>query len=266
MKYIHHDTSAIDDDKLAELVIKTGYEGYGLFWATIEKLGKQEKPVKTDVLKKQLKVGKKLERIWAMMEKLGLIETHDGETFNNNVMEYAGKYQTKKKQGAERIANWRAKKAPVQPATGKPQQLFTPPGNLLEKQYKDLAKSKANILDFIKQHRPEFIEPYIDIWNLFADQNKLAKVKAATETRKRKLRVRLKDKNFNFSEILRHANNSEFLLTNGKWFGFDWIVDNDSNYLKVVEGNYQKSENIKNEQQTIDKAAERLEKAMGEAS
>jgi hypothetical protein len=28
----------------------------------------------------------------------------------------------------------------------------------------------------------------------------------------------------------------------GKWFGFDWIIENNSNYIKVLEGNYDKKE------------------------
>jgi len=64
MKYYLHDTSAFDDDKVTELFIYFGYEGVGLFYVILEKLAKQEKPVKTDVLKKQLRIGKKLEKCW----------------------------------------------------------------------------------------------------------------------------------------------------------------------------------------------------------
>ena len=61
MKYFLHDTSAFEDEKVSELFINYGYEGLGLFYTILEKLAKQEKPIKTSVLKHQLKVGKKLE-------------------------------------------------------------------------------------------------------------------------------------------------------------------------------------------------------------
>jgi hypothetical protein len=77
MKYYLHDTSAFDDEKVSELYINFGYEGVGLFFVILEKIGKQEKPVKTIVLKKQLNVGKKLEKCWNFMEEIGLISSNN---------------------------------------------------------------------------------------------------------------------------------------------------------------------------------------------
>ena len=62
MKYFLHDSNAFNDEKITELYINFGYEGLGLFYTILEKLAGQEKPVKTLVLKKQLNVGKKLEK------------------------------------------------------------------------------------------------------------------------------------------------------------------------------------------------------------
>jgi len=107
MKYILHDTSAIDDEKLAELYIKFGYEGTGLFWAILEKIGKQEKPIKTNVLKAQLNVGKRLDKCWKFMESLGIICSSDGETFNKQLLNFSEKYQIKKEKSRERISQWR---------------------------------------------------------------------------------------------------------------------------------------------------------------
>ena len=53
MKYFMHDTSAFEDEKVTELFLKFGYEGVGLFYVFLEKIGKHEKPVKTSVLKSQ---------------------------------------------------------------------------------------------------------------------------------------------------------------------------------------------------------------------
>ena len=54
-----------------------GYEGLGLFYTLLEKIAKQEKPIKTEVLKKQLNVGKKLEKVWNFMEEIGLISSNN---------------------------------------------------------------------------------------------------------------------------------------------------------------------------------------------
>ena len=107
MKYILHDTSSMDDEKLTEVFMKFGYEGTGLFWAILEKIGKQEKPVKTEVLKKQLRVGKKLEKVWSFLEEIGVISSNNGETFNKQLLNYAETYKIKKEKNAKRISEWR---------------------------------------------------------------------------------------------------------------------------------------------------------------
>lgn len=107
MKYYLHDTSAIDDEKVAELFIRFGYEGVGLFYVILEKIGKQEKPIKTLVLKSQLKVGKRLEKCWNFMEEIGLISSNNGETFNKQLLNFSEKYQIKKEKNAKRISEWR---------------------------------------------------------------------------------------------------------------------------------------------------------------
>lgn len=76
MKYYLHDTSAFQDEKITELYINFGYEGLGLFYTVLEKIAFQEKPIKTDVLKYQLNVGKKLEKCWNFMESLGILSTN----------------------------------------------------------------------------------------------------------------------------------------------------------------------------------------------
>ena len=86
-----------------------GYEGLGLFYTILEKIGKQEKPIKTEVLKSQLKVGKKLSKCWLFMEQIGLISSNNGETFNEQLLNFSGKYQIKKEKNRERVSQWREK-------------------------------------------------------------------------------------------------------------------------------------------------------------
>lgn len=61
--------------------------------------------------------------------------------------------------------------------------------------------------------------------------------KELNDKRKRKFRIRIHEPAFDFLEILRKAGQSEFILMS-KWFSLDWILDNNTNYLKVLEGNY----------------------------
>lgn len=117
MKYFLHDTNAFDDEKVTELFIEFGYEGVGLFYCTLEKIAKQEKPVKTIVLKRQLKVGKKLDRCWSFMEEIGLICSSNGETFNKQLLNFSEKYKIKKESNAKRVAEWRERQTVTENVT-----------------------------------------------------------------------------------------------------------------------------------------------------
>lgn len=107
MKYFLHDCNALQDEKICTLYLNFGYEGVGLFYAILERLGGQEKPIKTEVLKAQLHVGKKLNKCWLFMESLGIISSNNGETFNERILSYSETYEIKKQKTRERISKWR---------------------------------------------------------------------------------------------------------------------------------------------------------------
>jgi len=109
MKYFLHDSNAFNDEKITHLYMKFGYEGLGLFYTTLEKFAAQEKPVNTIVLKKQLNIGKRLEKCWKFMEEIGIISSSNGDSFNEQLLNFAGSYQIKKEKTAKRVAEWRLK-------------------------------------------------------------------------------------------------------------------------------------------------------------
>lgn len=83
-------------------------------------------------------------------------------------------------------------------------------------------------------------DEYMIIWNEFADKHKKSKLASLTNTRKKQLTARLKDyKNFleMFKYSLIKAEKSNFLLTS-KFFKLDWLIKNDNNIIKVIEGAY----------------------------
>ena len=107
MKYYLHDSNSFNDEKITELYIKYGYEGIGLFYTLLEKIASQEKPIKTNILKSQLRVGKRLEKCWKFLEDIELIQSNNGETFNEQLMNYSEKYKIKKESNAKRVSDWR---------------------------------------------------------------------------------------------------------------------------------------------------------------
>lgn len=139
MKYFLHDTNSFDDEKITELYIKFGYEGLGLFYTLLEKIAKQEKPVKTSVLKTQLKVKKRLEKCWCFMDEIGLISSNNGETFNEKLLNYSEMYQIKKEKTRKKVQEWREKQADRECVTD-----YVPVSNLPKVKESKVNKNKDN--------------------------------------------------------------------------------------------------------------------------
>lgn len=122
-------------------------------------------------------------------------------------------------------------------------------------------KDLVSVAAFIRKYKPASEQPYVDLWNLFAKQYGMAKLKALNDKRRRKLRIRIREDDFRFADVLAKAAKSEFLRS-GKWFSFDWLIENQSNYLKVLEGNYDPKPAEKTQAHEQDKAAAKIEQAL----
>jgi len=135
----------------------------------------------------------------------------------------------------------------------------------LKAEYKTLPKTKKDIFRFIKENRPGFIEPYVALWNIWAEERNKPKVSTITKSRRSHLTARLKEPAFDFLKILELASKSTYLLKPHNWFGFDWLTKNDDNYTKLLEGKYQQEVEEKdssNEPEQIDQATADLLKVM----
>ena len=92
-----------------------------------------------------------------------------------------------------------------------------------------------------KVDNSEIYKQMFDIWNSFAVETGLSKIKLITKTRKAHILARLKEKEFNFIEILECAKKQSFCLGENKkgWtIDFDWLVESPNNYIKVLENKY----------------------------
>ena len=107
----------------------------------------------------------------------------------------------------------------------------------LKKDYDLIEKSVESISKFIRDNRPNFVDPYVELWNLFCDKYKTAKVAMVSDGRKRKLLTRLSNPSFDFVGLLSAAKEQTFALES-KWFTFDFLIENDTNYIKVMERKY----------------------------
>lgn len=100
---------------------------------------------------------------------------------------------------------------------------------------------KRKIADYIREKKPTFYEPYKDLWNLSAPANGLAKVIKLSPDRMRKFKIRLKDPDFDFIAVMMMIKKTPFLkgVNKNNWrVDWDYIFENDHNYLKIMEGKY----------------------------
>lgn len=115
--------------------------------------------------------------------------------------------------------------------------------------YQNLVKSKESIFEFIKKQNPKFLEPYFDYWNIFAQTHSFPKLKSLSKSRRTKINTRLNEKQFEFTKILKKLTEcTDFTKT---WLTFDWILESENNYVKILEGNYDKSRVKENEKPNV---------------
>jgi predicted ATPase len=170
MKYYLHDSNSFNDEKITELYLQYGYEGLGLFYTLLEKLALQEKPIKTNVLKHQLNVGKKLEKVWEFMEQIDLISSNNGETFNKQLLNFSKKYQVSKEKNAKRISEWRENQVVTENVTRS--ELVR---NADKVKLSKVKESKVKLIDIITPHIFELGDEYDNFYAYWTEQNKSGK-------------------------------------------------------------------------------------------
>ncbi len=141
----------MEDEKVIELFKQFGYEGTGLFHAILEKLARQEKPIKTEVLKYQLKVGKKLNKCWNFMESLGIISSNNGDTFNKQLLNYSETYKIKKEKTAKKVSEWRKNQEDTENVTG-----YVPICNPPKVKESKVKESKVTYKEYVTLTKSEY--------------------------------------------------------------------------------------------------------------
>ena len=106
----------------------------------------------------------------------------------------------------------------------------------------DVLSQKVILQKFIVLKKPNFIEPYATAWNLMASENGFATLRdnGLSDKRKDKLKARLKELSFDFMRIMwsipRNPKYKGSLGENDWKVDFDYVIANDNNYLKIIEG------------------------------
>jgi len=184
MKYFLHDTSAFDDEKITQLYLKFGYEGLGLFYTILEKIARQEKPIKTEVLKAQLNIGKHLEKCWKFMEEIELISSTNGDTFNERLLNFSQSYEIKKEKTRKKIAEWREKQRNTENVTG----------------YTSICNAPKVKLSKVNEEKEEEKEIFSE-----DSKNKKGNIETSEQKKERERIERLNNVGFTCEEIREHA-------------------------------------------------------------
>lgn len=121
----------------------------------------------------------------------------------------------------------------------------------LKKEYDQLVESlngkspgeSWNVIKaFVTNKKPAFIEPYMDLWNIFGIHYKLIKKPASiTPNRKKKFETRIGEPEFDFIKILDCIKKSRFLKGDNdrQWkVDFEFIVHSVENYTKILDEKY----------------------------
>lgn len=80
-----------------------------------------------------------------------------------------------------------------------------------------------------------------EIWNNFAVKHSLQSIARVSRERSGKLATRQKEELFDIEKILLEAEKQPFLFgvnDRGWKMDFDWLIENDNNYLKILENKY----------------------------
>lgn len=108
---------------------------------------------------------------------------------------------------------------------------------------------KKNIDPIGENDAKEYYKYLNNIKEYFNEKKCFSKIMKLTDKRKKKLICRLKEVGYeNFITAIDKAVESDFLTgkSDGKWkMDFDWLIKNDTNIVKILEGKYSNKETRK---------------------
>ena len=172
-----------------------------------------------------------------MFKKIGLVDIlENGEIFMNQLNTMVGK----ETDYAEQKRIQRENKIKIEQKDNVHLLSLESPKIVHTEIEKEIEKEKELDIDFKE------IEKF---WN---EQPRLNKIRGITKERKKKTVLRIKENNLEeFLTAIKKINDSDFATGSNKdgWIAnFDWLVQNENNIDKVLEGNY---DNKKNKQQPL---------------
>lgn len=231
--YFTHDFGARNDPKLLAVSRRYGLAGIGLYWCVIEMLYEQGGSLELNSLDS---IGYQLHDddsiINSLVNDFGLFET-DGKMFwsesVNKRIDRRAEIARKRRQAAQNRWNGSEVAKEDQEEASEPEGVNIP----LKDEKPTEGKKKGKDVDF---------NAIVAMYH--AECPSFPRIVKVSEARKSKIRIRLEEMKGDFDvikKVFQKLEASKFCRgdnKNGWKASFDWIFENEKNWVKVYEGNY----------------------------
>lgn len=241
--YFPHDFNARFDRKILRCRKVLGIEGYGIYWMLIETLCLQENfsyPLKdVDLLADDF--GCSVEKVEAVIKQFELFQIDtEAKFFSMSLIARMQKY-LELSEKARQSVNLRWDKA------RKLKELQINDSTVIPPYYDSNTIKEKNIKEKeIIENNIKEIDSIVPVWNTFAKFLNLTQIMKLTPKRIASLKQRIKEPEFNLESIMQKIKMSDFLQGKNKqgWkVDFDFVFCSKNNYIKILEGKYDGTNN-----------------------
>lgn len=262
--YFPHDSNAQYDDKMTVLRMSFGWEGYGLFWAVIEKLRNARDytwPAKSRASLEHCltDASTSLERVKQIMDlifQIQLLVIKNDKILSPALSERMKVFDLKRQKLIEagRLGGIASHKASLEHRLSDPQAVKESKvkGSKENKRKEITALCESPQAEIHHNNNsvlyPSFETTIKNQWNAFCDKHpSLKKIQEVSLTRRKHLKARFEQGSFkDFAQLLSSIEKQPFLIhgnpkskDHSTWrINFDWLIINDTNHLKVLEMKY----------------------------
>lgn len=266
--YFPHDFDSRQDPKIENLMVSEGITGYGIYWGILEELYKAGGRLPISEYKRiAFVLHVQYKSITSVIQNYGLFE-NNGELFwsDSVIKRIEDRNLTSKKRQESVNKRWNKENEEDEnsPTDTPNAEKYKTDTNELQLYYNSILNNKNNIeltnvnsCDNNKLLSPMNINAcacegekaclkhVVDLYTAYLVP-KLPKILRLSDKRKQKIRVRLEEMGSTevLEQVFQKIAASKFLTGDnhtGWKASFDWIFENESNWVKVIEGNYDDS-------------------------
>lgn len=231
--YFSHDYNARTDPKIKKMLARHGIAGYGIYWAIIEDLYNNANALPTDYETIAYDLRTDCETVKSIINDFELFEIAG---------DYFGSLSVERRLNERRDKSDKARQSAISRWSSSTEKN----ANALRTHTDSNAiKGKDNKIKDIKEDSIGNACPYDEILSLYHSLcPSLPAVAKLSDSRKEKVRLRFAEmdrKIETLQVVFENVENSEFCKgkTDRGWTAsFDWIFENDKNWLKIYEGKY----------------------------